>query len=143
MYIVFVFIRIVSYCAVLYRSIIMSREKGRTRQGKKKVSFYCNKKTPGSAVKSKFIRTGAETPKKYQRSMVRAQARQIKFTNQEQAGVIIKPTPVKPNTSIIMSREKGRTRQGKKKVSFYCNKKTPGSAVKSKFIRTGAETPKK
>jgi len=64
MYIVFVFIRIVSYCAVLYRSIIMSREKGRTRQGKKKVSFYCNKKTPGSAVKSKFIRTGAETPKK-------------------------------------------------------------------------------
>ena len=72
----------------------MSREKGRTRQGKQKKDFFCKKNHDAkNATPSKhYIRVNKKRTSKAQAIV---QARKEKMNDQEQAGVITKPFSVK------------------------------------------------
>lgn len=74
----------------------MSREKGRTRQGKQKKDFFCKKSHDAkNATPSKRYSRVNHNKKRTSKAQAIVQARKEKAQDQEQAGVITKPVSVK------------------------------------------------
>ena len=113
----------------------MSREKGRTRQGKKKTAFFATK---GG---SNAVKSPRKNQKQQRIKMQRDKARDAKHVFYQDAGVIAKPTTIKKKQQTVASQTTGTrlcSPAAKKTLSFA----TPTKEEESDTVMPRSSTAK-